>query len=73
MNVMNSRAPEASGCSGRPSSPSAASAAGNAVPHYLSVVYVCRLYIVGRNCMDIDNSRGYLGPRQTCKASNVCQ
>jgi hypothetical protein len=33
-------------------------------------MYVCRLLHIGRIRMDIDN-RGYLGPRQTCKASNV--
>jgi hypothetical protein len=33
-------------------------------------MYVCRLLHIGRIRMDIDNSRGYLGPRQN-KASNV--
>jgi hypothetical protein len=27
-------------------------------------MYVCRLLHIGRIRMDIDNSRGYLGPRQ---------
>jgi hypothetical protein len=47
-----------------------AAGVGKTTDVFITVVYVCRLLHIGRIRMDIDNP-GYLGPRQTCKASNV--
>jgi hypothetical protein len=39
--------------------------------YLVCILYVCRLLHIGRIRMDIDNSRGYLGPRQNLQGIHV--